>query len=64
MPLTPMGFYSKGFPSHQSVLLSESLPSCRWMDMPSTTSMEQRTVCRAPESTHHTPSRLQGFLLL
>jgi hypothetical protein len=56
MPHTPMGFYSKGFPSHQSVLLSESLPSCRWMDMPSTASMEQHTVCRAPESTHHTPS--------
>lgn len=38
MPLTPMGFLlSRGFPSSESVLLSESLPSCRETDCCSTT---------------------------
>jgi len=33
MPLPPMGFLlSRGFPSCESVLLSESLPSCLWTD--------------------------------
>lgn len=37
MPLTPMGFLmSRGFPSNESVLLSESLPSCPWTDCCST----------------------------
>lgn len=38
MPLTPMGsLFSRTFPSSKSVLLSESLPSCRWTDCCSTT---------------------------
>lgn len=37
MPLTPMGFLmSRGFPSSESVLLSEPLPSCPWTDCCST----------------------------
>jgi hypothetical protein len=38
MPLTSLGFLlSRGFPSSESVLLSESLPSCRETDCCSTT---------------------------
>jgi hypothetical protein len=46
------------------VFLSEPLPSCRWMSLSPTTSMEQQMVCRVPEGPRHTPSRLQGFPLL
>lgn len=64
MPLTPMGFCSRDFPSHQSVLLPESLPSCHWMSVSPTTTMGRLMVCRAPEGTRHTPSRLQGVPLM
>jgi hypothetical protein len=61
MPHTPMGFYSKGFPSQQSVLLSEPLPSCRWASISPTISMEWWIVCVYPKAPATPRLDFRGF---
>lgn len=60
----PWGLPFRGFPSRQSVLLSEPFPSCRWKSTPiGCFHVVQPTGTNACKSARHVPSRLQGFPL-